>query len=307
VPHAFSRASQENALLSEFIQLTVTGIAVGSIYGLIALGFGLIYTSVNIVNFAQGDFAMIGAYFMVSLELGARQPLWLSLILTILLTAGCGAIFQLLIYQPVRNRPRKFLPVMIATVGASTLIEQLALIIYGPLPYQLPGIFRAQSVHIAGVSLYPQYLVIIVVTAAMVALLHWFLEHTKLGKQLQATAQDPDTARLMGIRIARMAGLTFAISTGLTGLAGLLIAPVYLVTSTMGATIALKAFAAAIVGGFGSMKGAIIGGLSIGLVETFGATYISSSYRDAFPFVFLILFLIFRPLGLFGEKVSQKV
>ena len=294
-------------MLSELIQLTVTGIAVGSIYGLIALGFGLIYTSVNVVNFAQGDFAMIGAYFMVSLELGAHLPLWLAIILTILLAAGCGALFQLLIYQPVRNRPRTFLPVMIATVGASAFIEQLFLIIYGPLPYQLPSIFSAQSVQIAGVSLYPQYLVIIVVTAAMVVLLNWFLERTKLGKQLQATAQDPDTARLMGIRVARMAGLTFAISTGLTGLSGLLIAPVYMVTSTMGATIALKAFAAAIVGGFGSMKGAIIGGLSIGLVETFGATYISSSYRDAFPFIFLILFLIFRPLGLFGEKVSQKV
>jgi branched-chain amino acid transport system permease protein len=185
------------------------------------------------------------------------------------------------IYQPVRNRPRTFLPVMIATVGASTFIQQLFLIIYGPLPYQLPGIFRTQSVHISGVSLYPQYLVIIVVTALMVALLHWFLEHTKLGKQLQATAQDPDTARLMGIRVAQMAALTFAISTGLTG--------------------------PAIVGGFGSMKGAILGGIAIGLVETFGATYISSAYRDAFPFIFLILFLIFRPLGLFGEKVSQKV
>jgi branched-chain amino acid transport system permease protein len=196
---------------------------------------------------------------------------------------------------------------MIATVGASTFIEQLFLIVYGPLPYQLPSIFRTESVHISGVSLYPQYLVIIVVTAVMVALLHWFLEHTKLGKQLQATAQDPDTARLMGIRVARMAGLTFAISAGLTGLAGLLIAPVYLVTSTMGASIALKAFAAAIVGGFGSMKGAILGGIAIGLVETFGATYLSSAYRDAFPFIFLILFLIFRPLGLFGEKVSQKV
>jgi branched-chain amino acid transport system permease protein len=294
-------------LLSEILQLAVTGIAVGSIYGLVALGFSLIYSSVNVVNFAQGDFAMIGAYFMVSLELGARLPLWLAIILSIFLAACCGALFQLLIYQPVRRRARNFLPVMIATVGASTFIEQLFLIIYGPLPYQLPSIFRAQSVHVAGVSLYPQYLVIIVVTAAMVALLHWFLEHTKLGKQLQATAQDPDTARLMGIRVTRMAALTFAISTGLTGLAGLLIAPVYLVTSTMGATIALKAFAAAIVGGFGSMKGAIIGGLAIGLVETFGATYISSAYHDAFPFVFLILFLIFRPLGLFGEKVSQKV
>ncbi|HQT60042.1 MAG TPA: branched-chain amino acid ABC transporter permease [Acidiphilium sp.] len=294
-------------MFSEFIQLTIAGLAVGSIYALIALGFVLIYTSVNVVNFAQGDFAMIGAYFMVSLVVVLHLPWWLALLLAVAATGLVGALFQLLIFQPVRNRPRNFLPVMIATVGASVFLEQAFLLIYGPIPYQLPPIFKAESVAVLGVHVYPQYIVIIVVTAAMVALLNWFLERTKLGKQLQATAQDPDTARLMGIRVAWMAALTFAISTALGGLAGLLIAPVYTVTATMGSSIALKAFAAAIVGGFGSMKGAIVGGLGIGLIETYGATYISGSYRDAFPFIVLILFLIFRPYGLFGEKISQKV
>lgn len=294
-------------MFSEFVQLTVAGLAVGSIYALIALGFVLIYTSVNVVNFAQGDFAMIGAYFMVSLEVGAHLSWWLSLIIAVIATGIVGVVFQLLIYQPVRKRSRNFLPMMIATVGASVFLEQVFLLIYGPVPYQLPPIFAEQSVSLMGVHVYPQYLVIIVLTAVMVALLNWFLEHTRLGKQLQATAQDPDTARLMGIRVAWMAALTFAISTALGGLAGLLVAPVYTVTATMGSGIALKAFAAAIVGGFGSMKGAIVGGLGIGLIETYGATYISGSYRDAFPFIVLILFLIFRPSGLFGEKVSQKV
>ncbi len=294
-------------MLVEFIQLTIAGLAVGSIYALVALGFVLIYTSVNVVNFAQGDFAMIGAYFMVSLALGAHLPWWLAIIAAMLLTGVVGALFQLVLYQPVRNRPRNFLPVMIATVGASVFLEQVFLLIYGPVPYQLPGIFKAQSVNIDGVFIYPQYIVIIVITALMVTLLNWFLERTKLGKQMQAAAQDADTARLMGIRVARMTALIFAISTGLGGLAGILIAPVYTVTAAMGSTIALKAFASAIVGGFGSIKGAIVGGLTIGLVETYGATYISGSYRDAFPFIVLILFLIFRPSGLFGEKVSQKV
>ncbi|MBW4024747.1 MAG: branched-chain amino acid ABC transporter permease [Proteobacteria bacterium] len=293
--------------MAEIIQLAITGVALGSIYALIAFGFGLIYTSVNVVNFAQGDFAMIGAYFMVSLELGARLPWWLALILAVLLAGACGALFQLLIYQPMRRRPRNFLPVMIATVGASVFIEQIFLVIYGPVPFQLPSIFKAQTIRLGGVSVYPQYLVIIGATAAMMALLRWFIEGTKLGKQLQATAQDADAARLMGIRVARMAALTFAISTALAGLAGLLIAPLYTVTSTMGTSIALKAFAAAIIGGFGSMTGAILGGISIGLIETFGATYISGTYRDAFPFLFLIIFLIIKPVGLFGEKVSQKV
>jgi branched-chain amino acid transport system permease protein len=294
-------------VLVEIVQLTIAGLAVGSIYALVALGFVLIYTSVNVVNFAQGDFAMIGAYFMVTLVLVAHLPWWLAIIISMAATGLCGALFQLLIFQPVRNRPRNFLPVMIATVGASVFLEQLFLIIYGPIPYQLPGIFKTQSVDLDGVYVYPQYLVIIGVTAIMVTLLNWFLERTKLGKQMQATAQDADTARLMGIRVGRMAALIFAISTGLGGLAGVLIAPVYTVTAAMGSTIALKAFAAAIVGGFGSIKGSIIGGLMIGLIETFGATYISGAYRDAFPFIVLILFLIFRPYGLFGEKVSQKV
>jgi len=303
-----SSSSQEDPyVFSEFIQLTVAGLAVGSIYALIALGFVLIYTSVNVVNFAQGDFAMIGAYFMVSLVVGAHLPWWLALIVAVAATGAAGVLFQLLIFQPVRNRSRNFLPVMIATVGASVFLEQLFLLIYGPIPLQLAPIFAVDSVSIAGVHVYPQYLVIIVVTALMVTLLHWFMEHTRLGKQMQATAQDPDTARLMGIRVAWMAALTFAISTALGGLAGLLIAPVYTVTATMGSSIALKAFAAAIVGGFSSMRGAIVGGLGIGLIETYGATYISGSYRDAYPFIVLIIFLIFRPHGLFGEKVSQKV
>ena len=294
-------------MLAEFIQLTIAGLAVGSIYALIALGFVLIYTSVNVVNFAQGDFAMIGAYFMVTLELDLHLPWIVAMLIAVVLAGLCGALFQLLIFQPVRHRPRNFLPVMIATVGGSVFIEQVFLLIYGPIPYQLPPIFKAESIRLAGVHVYPQYLVIIALTVVMVSLLNWFLDHTKLGKQLQATAQDPDTARLMGIRVAWMAALPFAISTGICGLAGLLIAPLYTVTSTMGSTIALKAFAAAIVGGFGSMKGAIIGGLGIGLIETYGATYISGSYRDAFPFIVLILFLVFRPQGLFGEKVAQKV
>lgn len=291
----------------EVLQLLITGLAVGSIYALVALGFVLIYTAVNVVNFAQGDFAMIGAYFMVSLVLGAHFPWWLALVASVILTGISGFVFQLGIYQPVRNRSRNFLPVMIATVGGSIFLEHLFLIIYGPLPFQLPTVFTQQSVNIAGVHVYPQYLLIIAITAVMVSLLSWFFERTKIGKQMQATAQDPTTARLMGIRISLMTALTFALSTGLGGLAGILIAPVYTVTPTMGSMIALKAFAASIVGGFSSVKGAIIGGLSIGLIETFGGTYISGAYRDAFAFVVLILFLVFRPYGLFGEKVSQKV
>lgn len=293
--------------MQEFIQLTVTGLAIGSIYALVALGFVLIYTTVDVVNFAQGDFAMIGAYFMATCVLSWGMPWWLAFVISVIFAAIAGVVFQLVLYQPVKNRPRSFVPILIATVGASIFIEQLYLIIYGAVPYQVPGMFSVQTVNIGGITLYSQYLAIIVITAFLVVLLNWFLEKTKTGLQMQATAQDPDTARLMGIRTAWIAALVFAISAGTGGLAGILVAPVFNVTTTMGSSIALKAFAAAVVGGFSSVRGSIIGGLIIGLVETYGATYISGSYRDAFAFIVLIVFLVFRPYGLFGEKTSDKV
>lgn len=293
--------------MQEFIQLTITGLAIGSVYALVALGFVLIYTTVDVVNFAQGDFAMIGAFFMTTCTLSWGLPWWLGFFVGIAFAAAAGVLFQLVLYQPVRNRPRSFIPILIATVGASIFIEQLFLIIYGPVPYQLPGIFKSESINIYGVAVYPQYVAIIVISAILVVFLNWFLEKTKIGLQMQATAQDPNTARLMGIKTARIAALVFAISAGTGGLAGILVAPVYNVTTTMGSSIALKAFAAAVVGGFSSVRGSILGGLVIGLVETYGATYISGSYRDAFAFIVLIAFLIFRPYGLFGEKISEKV
>ncbi|MDA3921984.1 MAG: branched-chain amino acid ABC transporter permease [Salinisphaera sp.] len=293
--------------MQEFIQLTVAGLAIGSIYALVALGFVLIYTTVDVVNFAQGDFAMIGAYFMVTCVLSWGLPWWLAFVISVVLAAIAGVVFQLLIYQPVKNRPRSFVPILIATVGASIFIEQAYLIMYGAVPYQVPGMFSVQTVSLGGITLYSQYLAIIVITAALVVLLSWFLEKTKTGLQMQATAQDPDTAKLMGIHTAWIAALVFAISAGTGGLAGILVAPVFNVSISMGSSIALKAFAAAVVGGFSSVRGSIIGGLIIGLVETYGATYISGSYRDAFAFIVLIVFLVFRPYGLFGEKTSDKV
>lgn len=293
--------------MQEFAQLTVSGLAIGSIYALIALGFVLIYTTVDVVNFAQGEFAMIGAYFMASGILRWGFSWWLAFILSVVFAGLVGIVFQLVIYQPVKHRPRSFVPILIATVGAAIFIQQVYLLIYGATPYQVPGMFDVQTITVGGVTLYTQYLAIIAITGALVILLNWFLEKTKVGLQMQATAQDPDTAKLMGIHTAWIAALVFAISAGTGGLAGSLVAPVFNVTPTMGASIALKAFAAAVVGGFSSVRGSIIGGLVIGLVETYGATYISGSYRDAFAFIVLIVFLVIRPQGLFGEKISEKV
>jgi len=286
------------------LQLLFTGIGVGSIYALVALGFALIYRATNVVNFAQGDFAMLGAFSMVVLAVDLELPYWLSIIITLALLVGFGALFNLAVYYPLRNR--SFLPVIISTIGASILLENGVLATYGPRPQTLDSMFDLPGFSIGDVFLDTQYIVILVVAVAMVALQYVFFERTLLGKKMQATSQDKEMASLLGIPVMTMIMITFMYSTALGGLAGILDAPVLFVTVGMGSTIALKAFAASIIGGFGDVKGAIVGGLAIGVIETFGASYISVPYKDAFAFLVLFGFLLVRPQGIFGEPISEK-
>lgn len=286
------------------LQLFFTGVGVGSIYALVALGFVLIYRATNVVNFAQGDFAMLGAFSMVVLAIDLELPYWLSIATTIGAMVAVGALFNLGVYYPLRNRT--FLPVIISTIGASILLENGVLAAYGPRPQSLPSLFSSQGFSIGSVFLDSQYLVILAVTVVMVTLQYLFFERTLLGKKMQATSQDKEMASLVGIPVALMIMLTFIYSAVLGGLAGILVAPILFVSVGMGSSIALKAFAASIIGGFGDVTGAIVGGLTLGVVETFGAAYISVPYKDAFGFLMLFLFLLLRPQGLFGERVAEK-
>jgi branched-chain amino acid transport system permease protein len=287
------------------LQLLFTGIGVGSIYALVALGFALIYRATNVVNFAQGDFAMLGAFSMVVLAIDLEQPYWLAIIVTLVLLAGFGALFNLAVYYPLRNR--SFLPVIISTIGASILLENGVLAAYGPRPQTLDGMFPdLPGFSIGDVFLDTQYIVILVVAVAMVVLQYVFFERTLLGKKMQATSQDKEMASLLGIPVMTMIMITFMYSAVLGGLAGILVAPVLFVTVGMGSTIALKAFAASIIGGFGDVKGAIAGGVALGVIETFGGYYISVPYKDAFAFLVLFVFLLVRPQGIFGEPISEK-
>jgi branched-chain amino acid transport system permease protein len=286
------------------LQLLFTGIGVGSIYALVALGFVLIYRATNVVNFAQGDFAMLGAFAMVLLAIDLELPYWLSILITLALLVASGALFNLLVYYPLRNR--SFLPVIISTIGASILLENGVLAAYGPRPQSLDSIFAVPGFSIGDVFFDTQYVVILAVTIVMVALQHVFFERTLIGKKLQATSQDKEMASLLGIPVMRMIMITFMYSALLGGLAGILVAPVLFVTVSMGSSIALKAFAASIIGGFGDVTGAIVGGLALGVIETFGAAYVSVPYKDAFAFLVLFVFLLARPQGIFGERISEK-
>lgn len=286
------------------LQILFSGVAMGAIYALVALGFVLIFRATNVVNFAQGDFAMLGAYAMVTLFATLSLPYWLSVLLTLIIMAGFGVLFSYGVYYPLRNR--SYLPVIISTLGASIFLQNTALAVFGPQPRSLDKVFKTPGIEVGGVFLDSQYLVILAVTVAAVVFQHVLFEHTLLGKKLQATSQDKEMARLVGIPVAWMIAITFIYSATLGGLAGVLVAPVLFVSIGMGSMIALKAFSATIIGGFGDVKGAIIGGLLLGVVEAFGASYISIPFRDAFGFLLVFVFLLFRPQGIFGEKVSVK-
>jgi branched-chain amino acid transport system permease protein len=286
------------------LQLLFTGLGVGSVYALVALGFVLIFRATNVVNFAQGEFSMVAAFLMVVFAVDLNWPYWLSFLIALAGMALLGALFNLGVYYPLRNR--SFLPVIIATIGASIFLSNGVLALYGPQPQVLPGWFDAAGIQLGPVFLDCQYLVIMVATALLVAFNYWLFEHTLIGKKLQATSQDKEMASLLGIPVAAMILFTFIYSALLGGIAGILVAPILFVSIQMGATIALKAFAATIIGGFGDVAGAIVGGLALGVIETFGAAYISVPYKDGFAFLVLIAFLIFLPQGLFGERVAEK-
>ena len=286
------------------LQLLFSGLGIGAIYALVALGFVLIFRATSVVNFAQGEFSMVAAYLMVVFAVDLGWPYWLSFLVAIAGMALLGAVFNLGVYYPLRNRT--FLPVIISTIGASIFLANTVLALYGPQPQVLPGWFDTPGVQLGPVYLDSQYLLIIGVTILLVGFQYWFFERTLLGKKLQATSQDKEMAALLGVPVATMIMITFIYSAVLGGIAGILVAPILFVSIQMGSTIALKAFAATIIGGFGDVAGAIVGGFALGIIETFGAAYISVPYKDAFAFLVLILFLAFRPQGLFGERVAEK-
>jgi branched-chain amino acid transport system permease protein len=304
------------ALANNF-QVLFQGLALGSIYALVALGFVLIIRTTNVVNFAQGDFAMLGGYLMVLFLVGmpgnpdlglpgmeTGLPYWLAIVLAVVVMGIIGIAFNYGVYYPLRNRP--FLPVLISTLGASIFLQNTVLAVFNPQPRPLDKLLSVDGVTVGGVFLDSQYLVILAFTILAVGFQYFLFEHTLLGKKLQAVSQDKDMARLLGIPVSLMIIITFVYSSVLGGLAGVLVSPILFVSIGLGSAIALKAFAATIIGGFGDIAGAIVGGLVIGVVESFAAYYISVPYKDAYAFVFLFLVLLLRPQGIFGEKVSEK-
>jgi branched-chain amino acid transport system permease protein len=208
------------------------------------------------------------------------------------------------IYYPLRAAPP--ISAIVATLGLSMTLENLAVIVWGPEPLTFPGLFGTASVEIMGAHVYAQYILIIAVLAALMALQYVMFRYTALGRAMRATAQDPEAARLMGIRTTHIIAAIFAYAAILAALAGWLVAPLFYVSSDMGVSLSLRAFAATILGGFGSIPGALVGGLILGIIESAGSFYISSEYIDVIAFGVLAAVLVLRPQGIFGEPLLER-
>ncbi len=286
------------------LQILVSGLAMGSIYGLVALGFVLLVNAADIINFAQGEFVMLGAFLVYTFAELWGLPFLAAVLLVVAVMALFGLVMERVAYRPLRNT--NAVTIIISTLGISVFLQNVALRGWGSVPQYFGQPFGRQMIDLGAIRLVPQHLLILVVAALLVLLQHWFFHKTRIGKLMRATAQDKQTARLLGVNIGLMTALTFALASALGGLAGVLLAPTFYISVEMGVRVGIKAFVASIIGGWGSIPGAMIGGLVIGLVEVLAAAYVSSLYKDVFAFVVLILVLVVMPRGIFGEKVAQK-
>jgi branched-chain amino acid transport system permease protein len=283
-----------------FFQQLVNGIMLGAAYSLVALGLTLIYGILHIPNFAHGHKYMWAAFTSLFLVVNLHTNYWVSLLIAMVVLGLVGAGVERLVYRPLRNVPH--INSFIAAIGLLLALESLSLIFWGADFRRFPTLYD-KPIHIFGIAITLQRLLVIVAAALFIILLQLFIKRTWLGATIEAVAQNPEGAQLVGISIDRVSSLTFGIGTALAAAAATLIAPIFLVYPTMGSMPNLKAFVVIIIGGMGSIPGAVIGGFMLGLIEALGGGYISTDYKDLFAFGALVTFLTLRPMGLFGKGV----
>ena len=288
------------------VQITASGLAMGAIYALIALGYVFVWNTMAIVNFAAGEFVTFAAYIFVATfitQLGF--PFWIALASAAAVMALLGAIFSRVVFA--RLQKQRPLVAIISTVAFGIFLKEMARILYGPEPLIYTGPFESGSgIHVGNVVVGWQNLLILAVVVVLTIAQGLVLKRTMLGKMMRAVALDRDTAALMGIPVQRVLAGTFAWSSVLAALAGMLLAPLFFVTTEMGSMVGLKGFVAMIIGGFGSIPGAIVGGLLLGVGENWASYLLSSTYRDVIAFVMLLLFLAVRPQGLLPERTADR-
>jgi branched-chain amino acid transport system permease protein len=296
---------EEISFGSQLLQYAVTGITIGSIYAMVAIGFTVIYNVTEAINFAQGEFVMLGGLIMVFFRVTLHVPIVFAFLLTILIVTIVGVLLHHLAIKPIREP--SVLSMIIATIGAAFFIKGTAMFIWGKDPFDLPPFSGRNPIAFYGAVIQPQSLWVVGFLVAVVVLLSLFFDRTILGKALRACAVNPNASSLVGINVNYMILLSFALSAAVGAVGGIVITPISLMEYDRGAMLAVKGFAASVFGGMGSFYGAIIGGLSIGLIESLGAGLISSGYKDAFALLVLLFILFWKPSGLLGSTEISRI
>ncbi len=290
-----------------FIQTLISGLSLGSIYALIALGYTMVYGIAKMLNFAHGDIIMVGAYAVITTVFSAHMPALLAVVISIVVCAVLGVTIEFLAYKPLRKAPT--LAVLITAIGISYLLQNLALLIFGSEQKSFPdNVINLPDISIAGVHVNGVTIVTLAATALIMIGLSLFISKTRLGKAMRASSEDKDAAELMGISVNRTISITFAIGSALAAVASIFYGATYVyIKPTTGAMPGIKAFTAAVFGGIGSIPGAMLGGIMVGIIEKFSQTYISTLWADAIVFGVLVLVLVVKPTGLLGKEIKEKV
>ncbi len=300
-----------------FFEQLINGLTIGSFYGLIALGYSMVYGVLKLINFAHGDFFALGSYLGYTMLvfgsgfLTTHLGLWGGLAVAVIVAALClalvGVVVERVAYRPIYPAGR--LPAVVSALGASIILQNLIMIIWGPRYQAYPAqLIPNFPIHAGGLNLTGLQLLILCVSFALMAVLYFVIQKTTWGAAVRATALDRDTAALMGINFKKVIRFIFTLGPALGALTGVMVGMYYRqISFTMGWNYGLKAFTATILGGIGNLPGAMFGGLILGVLEMLGSAYVSTAWKDVFVFLILILVLIFRPNGLFGEKIAEKV
>jgi branched-chain amino acid transport system permease protein len=295
-----------DSFLQQFYQQLVNGISLGSIYALIALGYTMVYGIIRLINFAHGDIYMLGAYVAFFATTALKLSFFPALIVAMVVSALVGVTIERFAYRPLRNAPK--IAVLITAIGVSLFLEYGGMLAVSPQPRTFPSLLPTGIYHLGSVVINSYQIIILVVSLILMALLTYIVQYTKIGKAMRAVSFDNDTARLMGIDVDRIISFTFAIGSALAAAAGVLVGIYYnSIDPLMGIMPGLKAFVAAVLGGIGIIPGAMMGGVILGVIEAMVSGFISSTFRDAAAFAILILILLFRPSGLLGKNVREKV
>jgi branched-chain amino acid transport system permease protein len=291
-------------MFSELLQFLFSGLTVGAMYALAALGYALIYNASHLVNFAQGEFIMLGA-MTASALVEAGSTLTLAIPAAVVLTAIAGACMERFAVRPARGAP--LVTLLIVTLGVALVIRGAVQLTLGKGNHALPAFSGDAPIHLAGATLVPQSLWVLGVTMVVVVVLAWYFACTLSGKSMLATSHNRLAAELVGIGTDRVMLMSFALSGALGAIGGVITAPITFTSYDAGVVLGLKGFAAAALGGIGSGPGAIVGGVALGVIEALAAGYLSAAYKDVVAFVLILLVLMFMPRGLFGVKVTERV